>query len=100
MGKQITSPVDKYPGTVTLIDPVPYPVYIEWEKAIHDLDDLVLSDAQFSMLKAVRLMVENWDIPDFDIENPPATPRAKVVSLLAWLIEEIGRVINGTDPNA
>jgi len=100
MGKLITSPVERFPGEVTLIDPVPYPEFIEWEKAIDGLDNLESGQAQYTMFEAVRLMVEKWDIANFDITNPPATPRTAVVQLLAWLIDEVGRVINGTDPNA
>jgi hypothetical protein len=96
----INSPIERFSGTVTLIDPVPYPVYIEWEKAVGGLDNLASGEAQFAMFEAIQLMVEKWNIANFDIMNPPATPRTAVVSLLAWLIDEIGRVINGTDPNA
>lgn len=100
MGAIINSPVERFSGTVTLIDPIPYPLYIEWEKAVENLTNLEDSQAQFAMFEAVRMMVEKWDIQNFDIKKPPATPRTAVISLLAWLIEEIGKVINGTDPNA
>ena len=101
MSKLIHSPVDKFPGDVTLFNPVPYPAYIEWEKALvfeGEVSDLTKQQAMF---KGARAMVEKWEIPTFDIANPPAAPnRTAIINLLAWLVTEIGIVINGeSDPN-
>lgn len=100
MSKVITSPIEKFPGTVTLYDPVPYPAYIAWEKAVKEegaVDDLT---KQHALFKGVKEMVEQWDIPNYDINNPAATPRVPVIQLLSWLVVEIGKVINGdVNPN-
>ena len=85
---------------MVLFDPVPYPAYIAWEKAVKQDGNASDSDKQLSMFVGAAALVEKWDIPDFDIENPQATPRAAVISLLAWLVTEIGIVISGDyDPN-
>lgn len=100
MSKLIHSPVEKFPGDVTLFDPVPYPTLIAWEKAIEIEGSVEDLEKQLAMFGGVRAMVEKWDIPDFDIENPVSTPRTSVLNLLAWLVTEIGKVINGEpDPN-
>lgn len=99
MGKVIMSPVEKFSGTVTLVDPVPYPAFIEWEKRIGEAGAVQESKTQLVMFEAVGGMIEAWNIADFDIKKPRATPRAAVLELLAWLVTEIGKVINGTDPN-
>lgn len=101
MGKLIHSPVDKFPGDVTLLNPVPYPAYIEWEKALIFEGTPKETDKQQALFKGVRAMVEKWEIPNFDIDNPPAAPnRVAIINLLAWLVTEIGIVINGeSDPN-
>lgn len=100
MSKLIHSPVDKFPGDVTLFDPVPYTAYIAWEKAIRVDGEAQDSVKQFALFEGVKALVEAWNIPDFDISNPPATPRTPVLNLLAWLVTEIGIVVNGdTDPN-
>ena len=100
MSKLIHSPVDKFPGDVTLFDPIPYPAYIEWEKAVRVDGEAQDSVKQFALFEGVQALVEKWEIPSFDITNPPATPRTPVLNLLAWLVTEIGKIISGDiDPN-
>jgi len=100
MGKLINSPVAKFPGTVILFDPVPYPAYIAWEKAV-DVNGVSDESAkQYALFNGVKAMAEKWEISAFDIDNPTATPRVAVLNLLAWLVTEIGKVIAGeSDPN-
>lgn len=100
MGRVIHSPVNQFPGDVVLFDPVPYPAYIEWERAVKSEGDHKNLEKQLHMFRGVRAMVETWSIAGFDIDNPAATPRVPVLQLLAWLVTEIGKVISGdTDPN-
>ena len=100
MGKLITSPVDKFPGTVVLFDPVPYPAYAAWQKALVMDGKTEEADKQIALFEGVKAMVEKWDIPNFDIANPVATPHTPVLNLLAWLVTEVGKIINGeSDPN-
>ena len=96
MGKQITSPVKKFPGSVILKDPLPFPDFITYEKesANASEDGITEGERELSLFAAVFAVVESWDIKDFDCENPPATPRTPVIKLLTWLIEEIGKMIN------
>lgn len=105
MAKTITSPVKHFPGTVTLFRPVTYPQYIAWVRAVHSQRDGMESETQpegeLTLWGGVKALVEVWDIPNFDLDNIPASPRAAVVNLLSWLITEIGTVINedDEDPN-
>jgi hypothetical protein len=100
VSKLIHSPVDKFPGDVTLYDPVPYPAYIAWEKSVKFGGEAQDSEKQLALFDGAKAMCEKWDIPNFDIDNPPATPRTAVLNLLAWLVTEIGKVIAGeSDPN-
>ena len=101
MSKVIQSPIKRFPGSVTLYDPVPYPNFIEWEKAIRSECDNN-PEKQLIMWGGVKAMVEKWEIPEFDIEKPVATPRVAVINLLSWLVTEIGKIINEVEesPNA
>jgi hypothetical protein len=102
MGKVITSPVEKFPGTVTLYDPVPYPAFITWQKAIRkagEIADTSDGETQLEMFKGAEACIESWNIEGFDISEPVATPRTPVVELLGWLVTEIGKVFNADDPN-
>lgn len=100
MSKVIHSPVTKFKGDVTLCDPVPYPAYIAWQKAVDMTGEGGDTVKQLELFKGVRAMVEKWEIPNFDIDNPIATPRIPVLNLLAWVVTEIGIIIKGDeDPN-
>jgi len=102
VSKVIQSPVKRFPGSVTLYDPVPYPNFIEWEKAIGTEGKGADPEKQLIMWGGVKAMVEKWEIPEFDIEKPVATPRVAVINLLSWLVTEIGKFINEVEesPNA
>ena len=106
MGKVIESPVKEFPGTVEIFQPVPYPEFITWEKKIAESDEalqLVIKgdpkytqgEAEYLTWKAIAGMVQNWNIEKFDISKPSADPRVSVMQLMAWLVREIGKVING-----
>lgn len=102
MGKVITSPVEKFPGTVTLYDPVPFPAFVAWQKALRkskEIDNAADAEAQMYMFEGVAAMVEKCDLKGFDISAPIANPMNDVLKLLAWLVTEIGNVLNSDDPN-
>jgi len=99
MGKQITSPVDKFPGSVTLKDPLPYPDFIMYEKEIAsaNVDGITEGERELCLFAAASVFIEKWDLENFDPDNKPATPRTPVIKLLTWLITEIGKMINGIE---
>lgn len=65
-----------------------------------------LSDtaAQERMIKAIRPCVESWDIPAFDLKDPPGSPKVARSKFIAWIIGEISTIYNEAeadgDPNA
>ena len=99
MGKEIKSPVKKFPGSVILKDPLPFPDFITYEKELANsgVEGITEGERELCLFAAIFVIVESWDIKDFDCENPPATPRTPVIKLLTWLIEEIGKMINGVE---
>jgi len=97
MGKQITSPVKKFSGSITIKDPLPYPDFIAWEKgfiAEEDRADKTNGEKESSMWSGVLAVVEKWELQNFDPENIPATPRLAVINLLTWIVKEVGLIIN------
>lgn len=60
-----------------------------------------LSDtaAQERMLKAIRPCVEKWDIPAFDLKDPPGSPKVARSKFVAWIIGEISAIYNETEPD-
>ena len=61
-------------------------------------------EAQARMLKAIRACVETWEVPNFDLVNPPGSPKIARSQFIGWLIGEINKIYNEAeaagDPNA
>ena len=107
MSKVITSPVERWPGTVTLTDPITFPQYAIIE------DCLVIANGkhglasyQLAMFPAILAVAEKWELGgDFPIkltaENFPFRPKEDRNSLMNCLINEILYIFNGEhkDPN-
>ena len=117
MPKIVISPVDRFPGTVTLSDPLTMPQvvaidecllsrkkYFE-EKDIEGQRGYVLKTDTFwskpdsVALDAIFTCVEEWalkNIPEkVTAENFPGSPRAASKALIDWLINEILAVYSG-----
>lgn len=111
MTKTLTSPVKRFSGTVELSDPLTFPQYLAWIRAVEaaaekrekitaitvGYDDIVTE----LMLPAILQCIEAWHISGIP-ENPtvdtfPATPRVSAGRLIAWLASEIGAVISDED---
>ena len=98
MPKTITSPVDKWPGTVTLHDPLTFPQVLAFQDAIDEVRGLsgepTVSRVNYTMMSGVCICVEAWDLSGGFPEHPtpetfPATPRTSSAELASWLISEI-----------
>ena len=107
MSKVVTSPVKKWPGTVTLSDPLSFPQAIGFEDAIdavRALEDPSQQRVNYTLLPAVLTCVEKWELEGLgDPPSPfPATPLVASARLLAWLVQEVSRLFNEADevPNA
>ena len=97
MSKEIKSPIKKFSGSVIIKNPLPYPDYIAWEKGLlseAEKEEVSQGEIEQALWSGVSAVVEKWDLKNFDSENIPATPRTPVLELLAWLVTEIGKVIN------
>lgn len=101
MTKVITSPVDRWPGTITLPDYLSFPQEAEWEDAIEAAggEELALIDAAskprpaMALLPAILGIVQEWRLEGFPeyptLDTFPATPKLSSARLLAWIIGEI-----------
>jgi hypothetical protein len=74
-----------------------FPTFMAWERCVREAKASELdTEKQAIMFAGVRAVVTHWGIEGYDLDNPAATPRGPVLMLLAWLIREIGAVINGS----
>ncbi len=99
MGKEITSPVKKWPGTITLCDPLSLPQVIAIQDANAETQALgedTTLQKQHSILVPVLLdCVEKWELEGID-DPPdpfPATPLKSSAELANWILNEIGSLL-------
>lgn len=106
MSKTIFSPVAKWKGSVVIADPLTFPQATAVEDAIEaarGLDTVTKQNA--AMLPGICACVEKWELEGLGQLTPetfPSTPRIASAKLIAWLIEEIGKLYQEGDeiPNA
>jgi hypothetical protein len=101
MGKVITSTVKKFPGTVTLYDPMTFPQYMAWKQAVGTASAFVEGEKvpwdeyDAAIAPGILACVEKWDISGV-AEKPlefPATPRIASHRLLIWIMRAITELI-------
>jgi hypothetical protein len=115
--REITSPVKKWPGFVVLYDPLPFPAFVAWKRAVDEaqrvrgddrltsLDAIVEPELTEAILPGICSCVAEWRLDGLGHVTPetfPATPRRASVELLAWLLNEVGKLIAEEEevPNA
>lgn len=109
MPKILTSPVKRFPGTVTLPDSFTYPQRIAWEQALARAGAIehVKTEQLYSVLSGIIACVDKWDVSGVP-ERPtpdtfPSSPVVSATKLLKWLFDEIGAAFfqeDVDDPNA
>lgn len=100
MSRIISSPVKRFPGTVTLRDPLYYPQALAMRRAIEAAKSLdpnsPMVDYNHAMLPGVIACVEEWNITGVE-KHPtpdtfPVTPAQSAGQLAAWLIGEVANL--------
>lgn len=96
MPKQITSPVKRWPGTVTISDPLTFPQVLKLEAALSEVrgrEEVSKSEVDALLLPALLECVQEWRLENFpqgvNVDNFPATPRRPSAELIAWLLTEV-----------
>lgn len=101
MSKTVTSPIERYPGSVILADPQTYPQYLAWKAAVTEASQIEDTDLKFqAFLPGVCAVVEKWELTECEQLTPdtfPATPRLAAIGLLGWLIGEVNKIVTGAD---
>lgn len=102
MPKIVVSPVARWPGTVTLADPMTFPQFQAWAESARAAGEILTaqgrqSDYDRALLPGLCACVEDWKLQDFPtrvtLETFPATPRKASAQLIGWLIAEINRLV-------
>ena len=100
MSKVITSPVERWAGTVTISDPLTLTQarLIEAgmkQPEVAEGDRVFLSVIDEAQVPAVLGCVEKWELKDFTPDPFPASPRGDSHKLVDWLFREIFKVYIG-----
>jgi len=110
MSKTIKSPVDEFPGKITLPDFLTMPQVLLYERGISESLVLIEQEANPSEIDSVILpaiceIVEEWDIggdywPDEAIGpgNFPGSPRIPSSNFLGWVMQEVREIYNPSIP--
>ena len=110
MPKIITSPVKKWPGSVTISDPLTISQAMAFEEAISaskESGDPNFTSAAYCkiLLPGIFACVEKWELAGLEgitLDNFPGTPKIASASLIVWLTTEISKLYREADevPNA
>ena len=101
MSKQITSPVSRWAGTVTISDPLTLPQVQLIEAGSqkpegHEGEKTIwLSELDELKLPAVLACVEKWELENFTADPFPASPRADSHKLIDFIFTELVGVYLG-----
>ena len=104
MSKKIESPVKRFPGYVTLHDPLTYPQVMAFQDATAaagELEDPTWTRLRFALMPGILACVESWEVEGIpeepSIDNFPATPLVSAGELVNWLQEEITTLLVEAD---
>ena len=107
MSKVIECPVKRFPGTVTLSDPLTFPQVFAIQDALEAAgelgDEIQVLRYNHAILPGVIECVEKWELEGVpnppDADNFPATPAEASARLVAWLVGEISDLFNEAEPD-
>lgn len=106
MAKVITSPVKKWPGTVTLVDPLTFPQLIAFEQASEAAKAVLAREGtqgeyDAAFIPGLLACVAVWELAGLPaivtFETFPTRPRKASTQLMLWLAGEIGSYIREDD---
>ena len=106
MSKVITSPIRRWPGSVTLQDPLLFPAYMKLKASLDEGQTLEDNSAKTSVvLPGICACVEQWELKGLGQLTPetfPASPMRASAELFAWLLGEILSLLTEAEevPNA
>ena len=117
MGKTIESPVKRFPGKITLCDPLTYAQVAKWDEALQRIRKETelskverLAQIERELYPLIFEFVEKWELENMKAEPRESFPNAtagtsaaSIHGLVGWLITECQNVYDGnedSDPNA
>jgi hypothetical protein len=106
VSKIVTSPIKRFPGTVTLSDPLTFPQLLAFRESLErasqeDGDNFLASN--YAILPGLLACVEEVHLQGFPEPVTaltfPATPPVSTARLIAWLIGEVNTLMAEAEPD-
>jgi hypothetical protein len=103
MPKIIPSPVKRWPGTITIADPLTMPQYMAWMECNEQAQAVEgVQRKPSAFLPGILPLVEKWDLGGgFNcsptVDTFTATPALSMIKLVSTLIGEIWDIVNAED---
>lgn len=107
MPRTIQSPAKRWPGTITLSDPLTFPQYIAYQKALVESREVVdrkglQTEADLAMLGGLLACVEKFDLggnfpKGVTRDTFPRTPQAASKKLFMALFDEVIKLTGEAD---
>lgn len=99
---KITSPVKRWPGTVTLPDYLTWPQMRIWKTAADEASQAAdLVEQRLAWVRGICQIVMAWELAGLpetlSPETFPATPPRSGVALMGWLIDGISALLDEAD---
>ena len=105
MSRVVTSPSTRWPGSVTIADPMNLPQVelveagLEWPDELQEGKSVLFTVLDKPAIPALLACVEKWELANVPAElsadNFPMTPRKDSHDLIGWLFGEIRKVYFG-----
>jgi hypothetical protein len=93
MPKSIVSPIRKWPGSVTLHDPLLFPAYMKLKAGLDEAEGKEdAAEKTQATLPGLCACVETWELKGLGQIAPdtfPASPMRASAELFAWLMGEV-----------
>lgn len=102
MSKVLQSPSKRWPGTITISDPLTMPQYLAWLDCNERAAGESIHRKPGAFLPGVLACVEKWELGGGFPTSPtpdtfPASPAVAVVRLMSLLVGEIWGIVNAED---
>ena len=111
MPRVVTCPVARWPGEVVLAEPMSWPQFLAWQRAVMNAEEVAKAEGLQSEYDAaiclgIAAVVLEWRLGGLnppDAHGVPATPRHSSNEFISWFLREVFAIVKGeasTDPKA
>lgn len=103
MPRVVTCPVARWPGEVVLAEPMSWPQFLAWQRAVMNANEVIKAEGLQSEYDAaiclgIAAVVLEWRLSGLnppDAHGIPATPRQASNEFISWILREVSAIVVG-----